>query len=550
MTSLFDIEGSSNLFDKEGSSLDCSPYEQFYNNFSSNETRESYFRRIKLFLEFLLHNRILSKEERKEKNKKLQSKEQKRKEFEINCNRFYEKARKDPRWLNNVILKYLDELKKRYELGNNSPNFIDAGTIRNRKNAIKSFIKPLTLNPDNKININWDVVKLPQEKRFTGGTAYTLEQIRKISEYPDERMKALVYIFATGGIRLGTFDGLKVKDVHPIYRDGKHVCSYIKSYGETNDEYPALITIETVNEINKFLDLRRSAGENITEESPLFIKRWNIETGITNPEPLTSTGIKKLIESALYAQGLRTKLDLENSGIRRHKVQMDHGFRKFHYTVLFGKDIEPEQREILTGHANKGMVDHYYRPNSSNPDLIIDGKLTDIYLSFEDEFTIDPKNKKINVLEGEIEEKLTKKYNKRLDDFKQEFENKLLIQRFNITIARIKKEFEEKFKNDLILEPLRDRKYLEDKYNKYLRLTELSPDEQFNFFLKSDESNQLDKNEVEIIQKYTESEKCKPLKMEFVSTFDEFTDEKKSKQWIDDLVLNLRNLRVEKSKEK
>ena len=58
---------------------------------------------------------------------------------------------------------------------------------------------------------------------------------------------------------------------------------------------------------------------------------WDTKKGyyhhgtIKNPEKLKSSGIKRLMEDALWTQGLRKKSDLKRN---RYEFQTDHGFEK------------------------------------------------------------------------------------------------------------------------------------------------------------------------------------------------------------------------------
>jgi len=44
----------------------------------------------------------------------------------------------------------------------------------------------------------------------------TIEEIQKLVEYPDRRIKPIVYTMASCGIRIGAFDHLKWKRIIPI----------------------------------------------------------------------------------------------------------------------------------------------------------------------------------------------------------------------------------------------------------------------------------------------------------------------------------------------
>jgi hypothetical protein len=54
--------------------------------------------------------------------------------------------------------------------------------------------------------INWKRIirGVPSGRKAANDRAPTLEEIRKLSEYPDRRIKPIVYIMASSGIRIGS----------------------------------------------------------------------------------------------------------------------------------------------------------------------------------------------------------------------------------------------------------------------------------------------------------------------------------------------------------
>ena len=50
---------------------------------------------------------------------------------------------------------------------------------------------------------------LPKIRKHADDRAPTIEEIQKISEYLDRRIKAIVYTMASSGIRLGAWDYLR-----------------------------------------------------------------------------------------------------------------------------------------------------------------------------------------------------------------------------------------------------------------------------------------------------------------------------------------------------
>ncbi|MDN5845899.1 MAG: hypothetical protein L0H53_06450 [Candidatus Nitrosocosmicus sp.] len=77
----------------------------------------------------------------------------------------------------------------------------------------------------------------------------------------------------------------------------------------------------------------------------------------TVPKKIKNTGIKRMLERALWDQGIRIKL---KEGTKRHEFKAAHGFRKF-YKSRAEQVMRPINVEITMGH-NIGLSDCYYRP--------------------------------------------------------------------------------------------------------------------------------------------------------------------------------------------
>ena len=96
---------------------------------------------------------------------------------------------------------------------------------------------------------------------------------------------------------------------------------------------------------------------------------------------LKLSGIKRLMERALWAQGIRTNL---KDGKKRHEFQVDHGYRKFFKTRCELGGMKPINIEKLLSHST-GISDSYYRATEQ--------ELLDDYLKAMDSLTIDERNK-------------------------------------------------------------------------------------------------------------------------------------------------------------
>jgi len=163
-----------------------------------------------------------------------------------------------------------------------------------------------------------------------------VEEIRKLVEYPDIRIKPIVYAMASGGFRLGAWDYLQWKHVSPITNDnekGQVIAAKFLIYADEPEEYYTFITPEAYSALKDWMDFRASYGEKITEESWLMRDLWqttNMNYGAkwglaTNPNKLQSIAVKRLLDRALWEPCIRHPLA---KGIRRHEWKEAHGFRK------------------------------------------------------------------------------------------------------------------------------------------------------------------------------------------------------------------------------
>jgi hypothetical protein len=125
---------------------------------------------------------------------------------------------------------------------------------------------------------------------------------------------------ASSGIRLGGWDYLKWGNIKPIEKEGKIVAARIIVYAEEEHEYFSFISKEAYQALKEWMNYREFSGELVDENSWVMRDLW--DTGIiqgkgfvTRPNKLATIGIKKLINRAIWAQGLRKKL--ENG--KRHK---------------------------------------------------------------------------------------------------------------------------------------------------------------------------------------------------------------------------------------
>ena len=140
----------------------------------------------------------------------------------------------------------------------------------------------------------------------------------------------------SSGIRIGGWDLLQWKHVEPITdKTNEITAAKLLVYAGYIEAYYAFITAEAYNSLKEWMDFRASYGENVTGNSWLMRDLWqttNMNYGArwglaTNPRRQKSGGIKRLLERALWEQGIRQPL---KEGTKRHEWKAAHSFRKFY----------------------------------------------------------------------------------------------------------------------------------------------------------------------------------------------------------------------------
>ena len=92
----------------------------------------------------------------------------------------------------------------------------------------------------NDIDVKWKKITLglPKEKKYAEDRAPTVQEIQKLLEYPDRRIKVIVFTMISCGMRLGAWNDLQYKHIQPIKREGEEsiVAAKITIYAGSEDQ--------------------------------------------------------------------------------------------------------------------------------------------------------------------------------------------------------------------------------------------------------------------------------------------------------------------------
>ena len=139
---------------------------------------------------------------------------------------------------------------------------------------------------------------------------------------------------ASSGIRVGAWDYLRWSQIRPIEKNGEVIAAKMIVYAGEDDEYFTFISPSAWAELSTWMKYRKTSGEIINGDSYVMRNLWDTRVAqgrglATVPKQLTSLGVKRLMERAISAQGLRNKLE---PGKKRHPFQANHSLRKWFKT--------------------------------------------------------------------------------------------------------------------------------------------------------------------------------------------------------------------------
>jgi hypothetical protein len=318
--------------------INQSPLAVFLYALKAPESIRQYPRRLKVFLDYL-HLGGGSEEQAIE---------------------FVKRVTDNPKWLQDSFMNFVLHQKERVK-----NKEISEGTIGNYYKAVKLFCE---MNFDHPV-INWKKVGrgMPRARKFALDRIPTIEEIRKLCEFPDRRIKPIIYTMISSGIRVGAFDLLQWKHISPITDSkGEVIAAKMIIYpGDPVEEYYTFCSPEAYKELKSWMDYREECGERISGESWVMRDIWQTygmdygaKFGLAeNPKKLQSIAVKRIIERGLWEQGIRKPLP---KGIKHHEWKAAHGFRKYFKTKT-EQAMLPIHVEMLMGH-DTGISMSYYRP--------------------------------------------------------------------------------------------------------------------------------------------------------------------------------------------
>jgi integrase len=399
-------------------------YRNFIHSLRTQSTRSSYLSNLRYYMEFLNVKTL----------KELIDKPQKIIEADIKDYLVY--LRNEKKLSHSTAKTYLAPIRKFYYV-NSDYNF--------KWDLIISYLG----NDDTDDDDNDEDIDLDQEDR-----PYTRSEVQKIfNAAQDIRVKIIISLLCSAGLRHGVLPNLKLRDLEKIE---KYNLYKITAYRRSKKfKYYTFCSPECTKLIDSYLEYRKNQGENLNDNSPLIREQFSTKDKLkaNNPRHLTLVTFRSLINDVLTKYtNLRKKLKFDHENKRkegRNPTMLTHGFRKYFTVECTKAGIYPEFIELMLGHKLKGMRSHYMIPDIQT---LLEGT-TECkgYVTAIDSLTINDENR----LQKQVKElKEQDDYQKYVIDKKikeMEEQNKILNQKLIKYEEHVKytKEWEQKI-NDIM----------------------------------------------------------------------------------------------------
>lgn len=234
---------------------------------------------------------------------------------------------------------------------------------------------------------------LGESKKKNVDRSYTHPEIKSLIDIADLRLKVVISVLASTGMRIGALPSLKLSHLEKkgdIYK--------FKIYENTKDESICFCSPECATYIDSYLEFRTRSGEHLDKEQSYLIREQfdinDIEQIRKQGRSIARDSIANMLYSLAIKSGLR-KVNHQFTGRERKPVPLAHGFRKFFTTQLINSKVNAEIREMLLGHSI-GLASAYYKPTED--------EMLEEYMKAADNLTINEENRlkrKVEKLEVE-----------------------------------------------------------------------------------------------------------------------------------------------------
>jgi len=261
-------------------------------------------------------------------------------------------AKERPKEFEDKLISFLQ-----WKEGETSPS--TAALIRN---SLKRF-----LDVNYVMGIGWSHIDdhISGRKRYGKDRAPTAEEIGRMVNAADPRVKSIILFLSSSGARVGSLHSLRWRDIAEV-KVKDLTFARVTIYRGEKEQYDSFITPEAYEQLLEYRAYRVNIGEKVTPQSPVFVTASNIDDFKPDRVRALATDTVKLLIARLQRQlGLREVLT-EGKNAKRYEFRTVHGFRKFYKTRTEVAGVNRLCIEMTMGH-DIGIHANYEKP--SEPEL-------------------------------------------------------------------------------------------------------------------------------------------------------------------------------------
>jgi len=228
-------------------------------------------------------------------------------------------------------------------IGNLQAEGLAPGSIGNHAKGVKALFRASGLRLELPYNLS--------KRSIYNDRAPTPEELQRLIELADMRLKVLISMLALGGFRIGTLVKLQYRHVKRDIERGTIPIHVHVEAEITKGKYHAYDTFlgqEAADYLKAYLEMRRNGSktskippENILPETPL-IRNQQCRKSI----PITPAAVHELIHDLYIKAGL---IPTKPFG-RRFELWI-HSIRKFFRTQLASLGVQADYIEYMMGHT-------------------------------------------------------------------------------------------------------------------------------------------------------------------------------------------------------
>jgi integrase len=273
-----------------------------------------------------------------------------------------------------------------------------------KRATIKNYIYPvIKFCRANRVRLNSDIFEdhLPKRTKPKDTGGYSDEQIQQMLRAADPRMRCVILLLSSTGMRIGALPSLTFGNLE----ETKSGLYKITIYEGEEEQYITFCTPECKQAIIDYKEYRQRYGEVIKKTSPLIREQFDKRDSLSikHPKPITDKLLIVTLTVLLESIGIRKRVELvdgQKASTVRSNVPLCNGFRRFFTSQLINSNCNDLKRYLMEGHALRYNDASYAH---------VDKTLEQEYLKAVPKLTINPENR-LNIevkelKEGKISEK-------------------------------------------------------------------------------------------------------------------------------------------------